>query len=368
MIDLTLLSSSRADIGIYSPFISACIDDADVDLRIIAFGSHIIQNSIRELDQWRASVDIIALDIPDHGDDVSAMLQHSVETISRFDSILKAQELDSTIVISLGDRFEMFAAVQAWFAHGIPIAHLHGGETTLGAVDEVYRHCISHMSDVHLTTHPDHSERLRAMLGDADIHTIGSLSLDGSKGMELMSDEDFELRFGIDIRKKPVLITFHPVTKAQGETSAGLESLIGFMRRHQEETFLITMPNIDPGNQSIRRGFLAAGEESEHIQVVESLGKEGYFKAMSSCKMVIGNSSSALLETASFGIYAINMGSRQLGRTSNPNVKHVPCRLEDIEKAYVEIMRNPKYDGGNEFYNPDGAAQAALRILKHKYG
>lgn len=365
MMRLKLLTSSRADFGIYKSFVAESLSNSDIDLEILAFGTHLEEEYGHTIDEVKASGALVKeIHAPYAGDSAQGILKHSAGIISAFSDYWATHHDEIDWVITLGDRYEMFAAVQSAFAYGLRIAHFHGGETSKGALDNAYRHSISHMADIHFTSHEAHSKRLEQMMGSfEDIHTVGSLSLDGIDEEPYMDISSFHTRFGVDLSNPTALVTFHPVTKAPEENEKSLKSLCSLIEQTNDIQFLITLPNVDPGHSGIRKALRDVSQKNEHVFALESLGKNGYFSAMKQALMLIGNSSSALIESASFGIYAINMGSRQEGRTANPNVIDCGIAYDDLLSAFERARQSNGYDGPNEFYNPEGAAKASLKIL-----
>jgi GDP/UDP-N,N'-diacetylbacillosamine 2-epimerase (hydrolysing) len=342
--------------------------DSEIDLEILAFGAHLESSFGYTMDEVKAlAANVTEIHAPSSGDSPLAMLKQSAGIISAFSDHWTSNLEEVDWVIALGDRFEMFAAVQSAFAFGLRIAHFHGGETTEGALDNAYRHSISHMSDIHFTSHDTHSKRLASILGTTEgIHTVGSMSLDNLDEVPSMDKESFQTAYGLDLNKPTAIVTLHPVTKAPAEHDIALKSLCTLIKENIDIQFLITLPNIDPGHSTLRDALLRTSRDHEHVFALDSLGKEGYFSAMKNALMLIGNSSSALIESASFGIYAINMGSRQSGRTANPNVVDCGVFYTDLRSAFMQVKDSPTYSGPNEFNNPRGAARESLEILMER--
>ena len=228
---IAVLTSSRADFGIYTPLLKAMQSDDYFDLKIIAFGTHLS----RFHGYTKSQIEATGLDVDYEID--SMMLSDSKEaianaiglTIIKFATFWKEHESNFDLVFCLGDRYEMFAAVSSAIPFNIKIIHLHGGEKTLGAIDNSFRHSITAMSNIHLTSCKQHKNRVIEIIEDeerAHVYNVGSPALDNIKSTKLFSKEIFLSEYKVDLNKPTILFTYHPETKNLNTNMRNIKEII----------------------------------------------------------------------------------------------------------------------------------------------
>jgi GDP/UDP-N,N'-diacetylbacillosamine 2-epimerase (hydrolysing) len=337
MIKVGILTSSRADYGIYLPLLNALQRDADFELELIVFGTHLSKF---------------------HG--------YSIEQI-KSDGFTIAACIES-LLFALGDRFEMAAAVLSAVPYGISMAHIHGGETTIGAIDNIYRHCISLASKYHFVAAQPFMQRLKELVqpNDQHIYTVGSLSLENIQHIELLTPETFYQKWGIDLNEHTILITVHPETVAFDKNELFckemLHALTDLSNSYQ---LVITMPNADTAGLIYRQAFMALSEQKHNVKLIENFGTQSYFTCMKYAKLLIGNTSSGILEAASFNKYVLNLGDRQKGRLCSANVVHLPFDSNEIIAKTNEFV-NSTYQGENIYFQQNPSAQI-INLIKREY-
>lgn len=364
---IAILTSSRADYGIYLPLLKALIEDPYFDLQIIAFGTHLSPfhgYTINQIlnDGFEVSWQIESLLA---GDSPNAISTAMALTSLKFADFWKDHQQDFDLVFCLGDRYEMFAAVTAGIPFNIPFAHLHGGEKTLGAIDNIFRHAITLASKYHFVSCKEHEERVAELTESKDnIFDIGALSLDNLNSLTLLSKEDFFTKFEVDLNQPTILVTVHPETVTPEMNEIVVEELAATLLELQKYQVIITLPNADTYGTLIRRRLLQlTAESANRIICFENLGSQGYFTAMKYCLFLIGNTSSGIIEAASFGKRVINLGNRQGGRKQSQNINNVPFNKTLIMKSVEDIEKNPNYSGENIYYKGN-AATNICSILK----
>jgi GDP/UDP-N,N'-diacetylbacillosamine 2-epimerase (hydrolysing) len=259
----------------------------------------------------------------------------------------------------------MSAAVQAGIPFGIPFVHLHGGETTLGAIDNIYRHQISLASVLHLTSTSAYSKKINQMLGNSPrVFAVGSLSLDGIEAFVGLEKDAFYVKYNIP-KGDFILVTFHPETVNTAENvnyAAEMRQALSVLCI--EMTIVITMPNADTQGSVYRSALYELKKEyPEAIILIENFGKINYFSAMRHACLMIGNTSSGILEAASFGKYVLNVGNRQEGRAQSENTFDTIFEASVIiETAYLALTKGV-YTNENIYYKK-GVAEAIIDILK----
>ncbi len=345
---VAFLTSSRADYGIATPLLKAIKSDPFFDLQVIAFGTHLsvkhgetVKMILR--DGFDVSIKVDSMPIGDSPDNIAVAMG---QTMISFSKIWNENQFD--IIIALGDRYEMFAACASSVPFNIPIAHIHGGETTLGAFDDAFRHSITQMATWHFTTTERYKQRVVELKGsDKNVYNVGALSIDNLHSLQLLSIEEFNAEFNINLSIPSILITFQPETVNFEKNRVYVDNLIAALKEISNYQFIITMPNADTAGNMIREqlaGFIA---ENNNAIEVESFGSLGYLSCMKYCSMMLGNSSSGFVEAAFFPKYVINIGERQRGRILTENIYN--CKIEKEEiissvKNFKHIKLNQKID------------------------
>ena len=362
---IAILTSSRADYGIYLPLLKALDKAEDVEWGLVVFGTHLSKmhgytlTAIEE-DGFPIIKKIDAL-LP--GDTPKAIAHSYAVTAVKFADFWNEEGADFDLVFVLGDRFEMAAAVAAGIPFGIKFAHVHGGETTLGAIDNVYRHSISLASAVHFVSAAAFEQRLIQVLGDAEasIYNVGSLSLENLDQMDLLDLPTFKEMWGIDLQIPTILVTVHPETVAFDQNEAYSSEIIQALQTLASTyQIVITMPNADTAGMIYRTGFENLAQQLPSVHTIENFGTQSYFTCMKYARLLIGNTSSGIIEAVSFQKYVINIGNRQKGRLCGENVIHLPFNAQLILQnahKYVEMT----YLGPNLYHQ----SQPSARILTH---
>lgn len=359
---VALLTSSRADYSIYYPLIKAMQSESFFDLHIIAFGTHISARygeTVNQIlkDGFEVSARIDTMPDGDHPADIA---QAMGKTMVNFSKVWANGNFD--LIIAIGDRYEMFAACACSIPFVIPIAHIHGGEITLGAFDDTFRNAISQMATYHFATTERYRKRIEEMKGSGEhVYNTGALSIDNLVALPMMSITEFREKFKIDLSVPTILITFHPETVGYEKNEEYIATLIAALKEIKGYQLVITMPNADTMGNMIReqlRGFIS---ESTNAIGVESLGTLGYLSCMKHCSLMLGNTSSGFVEAAFFPKYVVNLGERQTGRILTPNIYNCPIEKDAIIAA-VNRFDNIKLPESANIY---GDGTAAIKIIQH---
>lgn len=349
-----VLTSSRADYGIYTSLLSKLKIDSFFQLEVIAFGSHLSKShgfTVDEIEMDQFPVIHKISSILTNDDPQSIATSYGL-TVLKFADFWNKNRFD--LVFCLGDRFEMSAAIQAGIPYGVKFAHIHGGETTLGAIDNIYRHQITLASQLHFTATDSFARKVEEIVGDSDnIFSVGSLSLEGIQNFEPIPKELFFQKFNIP-EDNFALVTFHPETMEVKSNYAHAMEMKKALIKIQEKLFLvITMPNADTLGSIYREAILEFKEQFPNkIACIENFGQKNYFSAMHYASIMIGNTSSGIIEAASFGKYVINVGARQKGRAQSGNVVDVEFDETQIVNSTEELLRLGKYTGRNIYTKP----------------
>lgn len=360
---LCIVTGSRAEYDLLAPLMTEIRREPTLRLQLIVTGMHLDP-------RFGATVEMIARDgfvidrrVPmDLADDTAAGIARAVAqgTVGMTIALL---DLQPNVAVVLGDRFEIFAAAQAAMLAGIPIAHLHGGESTEGAFDDAIRHAITKLAHLHFVSTETYRRRVIQM-GEAPerVHNVGALGLDVIAAQPLVTRAELAKEIGFDPGSNYFLVTYHPVTLAD-DPARGVGALLAALDKFPEQRLIFTGVNADPGRSRIAaaiRDYVAARPERATLQA--SLGSRLYFSAMRGAAAVVGNSSSGLIEAPAFAVPTVNIGDRQRGRLRGDSV--LDCPEDDVAiTAALNRALDPTFRAGlDTAKNPYGKAGAARRI------
>jgi UDP-hydrolysing UDP-N-acetyl-D-glucosamine 2-epimerase len=268
------------------------------------------------------------------------------------------------ILMVLGDRFEMLAAVVAATPYVIPIAHLHGGETTEGAIDEAFRHSITKMSHLHFVSTNDYGKRLIQMGEEPWRVTVsGAPSLDNLQTIEWLTVQEIEQKLEMSLSSPPLLVTYHPVTLEHNDTSYHILELLAALEM-VDLPIVFTYPNADTSGRVIIQAIDQFVQTHERSRKVANLGATGYFSLMKYALAMVGNSSSGIIEAASFELPVVNIGNRQRGRIHGHNVVNVSYDRHSIANAICEVTSPAFRSRLKGMQNPYGDGHASERVVE----
>lgn len=362
-----VVTTSRADYGIYLPLLRAICAQEDLRLYLIVSGMHLSP-------EFGLTVKMIEADGFEIGDRIEMLLSSdSPEGIGKslglgvigFAQSLARRRPDLLVV--LGDRFEMSAAAIAALPCKIPVAHLHGGETTEGAIDESLRHAITKLSHLHFVSTEDYARRV-VQLGEEPwrVTVCGALSLDNLKSMPLLSPGELSAKFGLRLDEPPLLVTFHPVTLEYEQAEQQTRELLAALEACGLPV-VFTAPNADTHGRIVRRLIDEFVRTHERAQLVETMGTQGFFSLMSFAAAMVGNSSSGIIEAASFKLPVVNAGTRQQGRMHGDNVVDARCNREDVAAAIAAATDTDfrrRLSGSVNPYDRGGASRLIIERLQ----
>jgi GDP/UDP-N,N'-diacetylbacillosamine 2-epimerase (hydrolysing) len=351
---IAVLTSSRADYGVYRPLLKALNNAEDIDWGLIVFGTHLSKfhgYTVIEIENdgypIKKRIESLLL-----GDTPNAIANSYALTAAKFADYWGEGDSNFDLVFVLGDRFEMAAGVVSGIPYGVKFAHIHGGETTQGAIDNIYRHSISLASSIHFVSATPFEQRLLHMLGDTEtqIYNVGSLSLENLEQIDLLDLPTFKEKWGIDLEIPTILVTVHPETV---EFKKNEEYCCEIIRALQVLAstcqIVVTMPNADTFGSIYRTAFLSLAKEKLNIYIIENFGTQSYFTCMKYTCLLIGNTSSGIIEAASFKKYVLNIGDRQKGRLTGDNVIHLPFDSKIIINNALRYAKMP-FEGKNLYF------------------
>lgn len=274
------------------------------------------------------------------------------------------ERLKPDIMVVLGDRYEILAACAAAIPARTPIAHLHGGEATEGLIDEAIRHAITKMAHLHFVAAEEYKKRVVQMGEQPEkVFCYGAPGLDNIRRLKLLERRELEKAIGFELGTKNILITFHPVTLDKNSAGSQLEELLQALEKFKDTKFMFTKPNADTESRIIIEMINDFVQENSNKAIAfDSLGQLKYLSALKHIDMVVGNSSSGLIEAPSFKIPTIDIGDRQKGRIHAQTVIHCSAGKKDIEEAIDKGFSKEFRDSIKSTVNPYGEGGASPRI------
>ena len=363
--NICIVTGSRAEYGLLKWTMRHLQENPRVRLQILVTGMHL---SPEFGDTWQAIaadgfridrkvVMLLSSDTP-HG-----MAKSAGIGVSGIADAL--DQLAPDLLLVLGDRFEIFAAASAATLMAIPVAHIHGGEATEGAIDDALRHAITKLSHLHFTSTERYRQRVIQMGEDPKrVFCFGAPGIDAIFSLELLSREQLEQAIGFHLGERYFLVTFHPVTLGSTPSSGELEEIFAALDELPVDIHIVfTMPNADAGGRALAariRRF--ADRNPQRVAAFASLGQLRYLSAMKQCLAVVGNSSSGVIEAPALGTGVVNIGERQKGRVQAESIINCgPTRVE-IARALARAI-SPEYQAAAAaVINPYGMAGASEKI------
>lgn len=359
-----VVTVARSDYGIYRPVLRRIQADKRLRLHLIVAGAHLraeFGRTIREIEADGFPVGA-RVDLLRGSDSPLAIAEAIGRGVAAYARCYARRRPDLLVV--LGDRFEMYAAAVAALPFAIPIAHIHGGELTAGAMDDAIRHSMTKLSHLHFVSTREYARRV-IQLGEEPwrVMVSGAPSLDNLRAMNLLSRGELERQFGVNVDPAPLLVTFHPVTLETGRTEDYTRELLAALETVALPV-VFTAPNADTHGRRIRRLVARYVKANATARFVENLGTRGYFGLMAHARVMVGNSSSGILEAASFKLPVVNIGTRQEGRVRPRNVIDVGYGRHDIAGGIRRAISRSFRDSLADLCNPYDAGGAATTIVR----
>ncbi len=355
---VAVVTVARSDFGIYRPILRAIQQSPDLTLRVLVSGMHLSPEfgyTVDAIEEEGFHVDervemLLSSDRPE-----GASISMGLGVVGFAQSFARDRP---DILLVLGDRFEMYAAVIAALPFRIPVAHIAGGEVTEGAIDDAIRHCITKLSHLHFVSTQPYAERV-IRLGEEPwrVSVAGAPGLDNLASVEISDFETLRASLGLQIEQPFIIATYHPATLNDMSPRAQIAEVLAAIDS-RDIPVVFTMPNADPGGRLIWEQIREFAEGRPNIHHVENLGTQAYFSMMATSALMLGNSSSGIVEACSFGLPVVNIGNRQQGRVRGPNVIDVECDQDriaaGIDKALDQTFRQSLQGVSNPY--GDGAA------------
>ena len=359
---ICVITGSRAEYGLLSGLMRAIKEDESLELQIIATNMHLspefgLTYKEIERDGFFINKKVEMLLSSDTANATTKSV--GLATIGFADAY---EDLKPDMIVVLGDRYEILAAVSAALFYKIPVAHLHGGEITEGAYDDCIRHAITKMSHLHFTSTEEYRQRVIQLGEDPKrVFNVGAPGIENIKKVPLMDKKELESTLdGFTFNDKTILITYHPVTLENSTAEEQIQNLLSALNEYPDIKIIFTLPNSDTdGRVIIRLINEYVSMHQEKAIAYPSLGLKRYLSALQFVKAVVGNSSSGIIEVPSFGIPTLNIGDRQKGRIAADSVINCGTSKKDILDGLDNVLNsNPK-----EIHNPYEGKNTTADIL-----
>lgn len=361
---ICVITGSRAEYGLLKPLIDKILASKKLRLQLIVTGSHLSKYyglTYREIQKnghkINKKIPIITKS------DTKYEICHSVSIgVQKFAEVFK--KLSPDIVLILGDRYEIFAAASAAMLSQVPIAHIHGGELTEGAMDDSMRHSITKMSHVHFVAHKTYKNRV-IQLGEQPntVHNVGGLGVDNINKIKLLKKSELEDSLNMKFNTKNLLVVFHPVTLELKTSKIQFKNLLLVLKSLKNTNLFFTFSNADTDNLIINKLIFNFTKKNKNSFFFKSLGQVNFFSMLNNVDGLIGNSSSGLLEMPSFKKATIDIGNRQKGRLKAASVVECEPKKECIKKAIETIYTKDFQKSLQNVVNPYGSGGASDKII-----
>lgn len=360
---ICIATGTRAEYGLLNPLMSLIKKDKSFELQIVATAMHLSP-------EFGMTINEIAKDGYKVNEKIEMLLSADTDT-----AVVKAmglamitasevfKRLKPDLLIILGDRFEMMALATSAYLMNIPIAHIAGGETTEGAFDEGIRHSITKMSSLHFAATDIYKKRI-IQLGEnpKSVFNVGAIGLDNIKNMKLLSRKELENDLKLSFDGKTALVTFHPVTLEKESPKKQFLQVLNALEKFPEVKLIFTMPNSDTGGREIIEMIKKFTSKRNNVYAFKNLGQKRYLSVLKQVDLVIGNSSSGIVEVPFMRIPTVNIGDRQKGRIMNGSIINTTCEARTIAAAIKKALSKKRNFA--KIKTPYGNGTAAMQMLQ----
>jgi UDP-hydrolysing UDP-N-acetyl-D-glucosamine 2-epimerase len=366
MRSIGVVTVGRSDYGIYLPILKKIQKEGDLRLGLFVSGIHLRSEhgmTVKQIeaDGFHIIEKIDMLTGADAPQDISDSIGRGVSGFAR-----AFHRFSPDILVVLGDRFEMYSAALAALPFNIPVAHIHGGELTMGAIDDALRHSMTKLSHLHFVSTKEYAERV-IQLGEEPwrVFVSGAPGLDNIDSIVFRDQASLEKRIGLDLSRPTLLVTFHPVTLEYSQVESQIDAVLDAIHKSRNQS-IFTMPNADTGGSIVLDKIRRYVETHPNSRLFDNLGTETYFSLMRCVSAMVGNSSSGIIEAPSFKLPVVNIGSRQEGRLRAENVIDVDCVEADIVAGIREAVSSAFKKQLQGMENPYRQAQTASEIIVNR--
>lgn len=361
-----VVTGTRAEYGLLKPVIEKIYKSDGLELQLAVTGMHLSPEfglTYREIEQDNYPI-TAKIEMLLSSDTPVGITKSMGVALLGFAEYFETYKPD--IAVILGDRYEMLAAASAAMIARIPIAHIHGGETTEGAVDEAIRHSITKMSHLHFASAEEYRDRI-IQLGEqpATVYNVGALGVENIKSVKLLDKKSLEESLDYEFTDNTIMITYHPATLETLTAGEQFRNILNVIDKHKELSVIFSKANSDTDGRIINQMIDDfAAENSDRCKAYTSLGQVRYLSTLQFCAAVVGNSSSGIIEAPSFGIPTVNIGDRQKGRVRAESVIDCGNSVQEIEDALKTALSHEFKDKLADIKNPYEKAGTSDMIVQ----
>ena len=362
---ILIFTSSRADYGLFHRLIKKL--KKKFQIKLVVSGSHLSKKhgeTIKEINDTKIKI-FKKIKWSKFEDSHLNIANNFSETLKKFSMIIKNYKFD--LIILLGDRFETLSVAIAAHLFRIPIAHIHGGELTSGSIDDAMRHSITKLSNLHFVSHKEYKKRV-IQLGENpnNVFVVGSLGAENIDQTKFLSKNNLEKLLKLKFLDKNILINFNPETTQLKSEKKQIKEILISLSKFKEINKIFTMPGIDKGNKFISGEISKFVKKNKNSYSFKSLGYKKYFSLMNNVDLMLGNSSSGLLEMPSFKKITINLGIRQSGRLQANSIINLNISSKEIIKTirnFYQGKYNLKLKKSKNIYYNKNTSDKIIKIL-----
>lgn len=367
MKQLAVVTSTRAEYGLLRPVLQCLQGNAEIQPHLLVTGTHLCAeygNTVAEIEAdalpIAARLDYMAMPASAGR---AGTAQRTAQALQMFSEYFVSHRFDA--VLLLGDRYEIFAVAQAAALLDIPVVHISGGDVTYGADDDWFRHCITKMAKLHFPSCEAYRQRLLRM-GEqpAMVYNVGALGDENIRSLPLLTRAQLADSLQLPLDTPFALVTYHPETAASLSAQAQVEALLQAMQQHNELFYIITMANADAGGEVVNHAVQQYCQSHTNAALFASLGAVRYLSAMQQAALVLGNSSSGVVETPGFGTPTVDIGNRQKGRLTATNVLHCGPTASEISQAIAAVQEPQFVQKARQVHSPYNGGDTSAKIVQ----
>lgn len=362
---ICIITSSRAEYGLLKNVLKKIYASNKFLYHLSVTGTHLSFKhgyTYKEIRNDRIKINS-KLDILNIADNEAGISKTFSNGILKFSRLFK--KINPDLILVLGDKFEIMSSVISATLHRVPIAHIHGGEATQGAIDDVIRNSISKMSHIHFTSTSKYRDRVIQMgENPKSVFCVGALGVENINKHKFKDIQYFKKKYKIDFKKRSILICFHPVTLEPNTEEMYLNKILESLKYFKDCNLIFTAPNADHGYKKINNMINSFVKKNLNSFYIKSFGRTDFISCLKLSNIILGNSSSGIIEAPSLKTHTINLGNRQKGRIKSKSV--IDCKIEtksirkNIKKIFnIRIKKKNKY-----FFNPYFKKDSSKRIIK----
>ena len=366
---IAVVTGARSEYGLLKNTIKKIEESENLILQLIVTGAHLSKKygeTVKEIEEDNFNIEA-RIQIIDEELTSNNICSEGAILLKELGVTFK--KLQPDLLLILGDRYEIFVAATAAMFLNIPICHISGGEITEGAMDDKIRHSITKMANIHFPGAREYARNIRK-IGEEDwrIFNVGDPGIENIKETPMYNDEEIRNKIGWAIDEKTIVVTFHPVTLEIKNTKRYIDNLIFALKKFNDSNIIITYPNSDEGSEIIIDAINKFESENSNVKVFKSLGIKLYLSVIKKCAVVVGNSSSGIVEAPYFKIPVVNIGNRQQGRLMAANIINCGYEKEEIyssiEKALTSEFKEKVKKNTISLYGNGNSSEKIVEILE----